>query len=538
MAIAKKPKTNPLWGKVTRKATKPPIPFSRVKSNNTPMTWNIVVVNQIKRGGSCSNGEWGITNITGLIAEGTNINITGSGTAGDPYVINVFGWGGSTTCENIADCINEQLAEGDFWLITNFEDAVLSIAAPVLGADDNYVTDAQLIVIGNTSGTNTGDNAPNSLYSGLAASKEDTANKSDDVNLGNSSILFPTQNAVKQYVDTVAQGLSPKAAVRVATTTVLPTVTYNNGSAWVGATLTASANGILTLDGVNTVLNDRILVKNQANQAHNGIYVVTTEGTAGIPFVLTRATDMNQASEINAAFTFVTEGTTQADSGRVVTSNWPFTVGTTAITWTQFSGSETFQAGNGLSKSGTTFSINTAVTVDLNTIQTLTNKSISLASNTLSGNIAQFNAALSGDDFATLAGAETLTNKTVNIANNTVTVDGTNLVGYRNIPQNSQSAAYTAVATDAWKHIFHPSADTTARTYTIPANSSVAFPLGTAITFINQNGAGVITIAINTDTMRLAWPGTTGSRTLAANGVATAVKVTSTERIISGTWLT
>jgi hypothetical protein len=119
------------------------------------------------------------------------------------------------------------------------------------------------------------------------------------------------------------------------------------------------------------------------------------------------------------------------------------------------------------------------------------------------------------------------------------TVDGTNAVGFRTIPQNSQSAAYTLVLADSGKHIFHPSADTTARTFTIPANSSVAFPIGTAITFINQNGTGgIVTIAITTDTMRLSPDGTTGSRTLARNGVATCVKITSTEWIISGVGLT
>jgi hypothetical protein len=105
------------------------------------------------------------------------------------------------------------------------------------------------------------------------------------------------------------------------------------------------------------------------------------------------------------------------------------------------------------------------------------------------------------------------------------------------IAQNSQSAAYTAVLADANKHILHPSADTTARIFTIPANSSVAYPVGTTLTFVNQNGAGVITIAITTDTMRLAGPGTTGSRTLAANGIATAFKITTTEWLISGTGL-
>lgn len=118
------------------------------------------------------------------------------------------------------------------------------------------------------------------------------------------------------------------------------------------------------------------------------------------------------------------------------------------------------------------------------------------------------------------------------------TADGTNAVGPISIPQNSRSAAYTLVITDAGKHIFHPSADTTARTWTIPANASVAFAIGTAVTFINQNGAGVISIAITSDTMRLAGTGVTGTRSLAANGVATAVKVTATEWIISGTGLT
>lgn len=106
------------------------------------------------------------------------------------------------------------------------------------------------------------------------------------------------------------------------------------------------------------------------------------------------------------------------------------------------------------------------------------------------------------------------------------------------IAQNSQSVAYTLVAADANKHILHPSADTTARTFTIPANSSVAYAIGVAITFVNQNAAGVLTIAITTDTMRLAGTGTAGNRALAANGIATALKITSTEWIISGTGLT
>jgi len=138
---------------------------------------------------------------------------------------------------------------------------------------------------------------------------------------------------------------------------------------------------------------------------------------------------------------------------------------------------------------------------------------------------------------ATLAGSETLTNKTISGASNTLTVDGTNEVGFRIIPQNSQSSDYTLVLADSGKHIFHPVGDNNARTFTIPANSSVAYPIGTAITFINMAVASV-TIAITTDTLTLSPAGTTGSRTLATNGSATCIKITSTSWLISGSGLT
>ena len=118
------------------------------------------------------------------------------------------------------------------------------------------------------------------------------------------------------------------------------------------------------------------------------------------------------------------------------------------------------------------------------------------------------------------------------------TADGTNAVGFRQIPQNSQSVAYTTVLADGGKHIYHPSADTTARIWTIDSNANVAYPTGTAITFINDTSGGVITIAITADVLVLAGAGTTGSRTLAANGIATAVKMTSTRWMISGTGIT
>jgi len=104
--------------------------------------------------------------------------------------------------------------------------------------------------------------------------------------------------------------------------------------------------------------------------------------------------------------------------------------------------------------------------------------------------------------------------------------------------QNSQVAAYTLVLSDSGKSLLHPSSDVTPRIWTIPANASVAFPLGTMVTFVNDNAAGAISIAITTDTMRLAGAGTTGTRTLAANGIATILKLTATSWIISGSGLT
>jgi hypothetical protein len=113
------------------------------------------------------------------------------------------------------------------------------------------------------------------------------------------------------------------------------------------------------------------------------------------------------------------------------------------------------------------------------------------------------------------------------------TVDGTNTVGFRVIPQNAQAGSYTLVLADSGKHIYHASGDGAA-TYTIPAASSVAFPLGTAVTFINLSATS-ISIAITTDTMYLSSAGTTGTRTLAQYGSATAVKVSGVSS--SGIWV-
>jgi hypothetical protein len=111
-------------------------------------------------------------------------------------------------------------------------------------------------------------------------------------------------------------------------------------------------------------------------------------------------------------------------------------------------------------------------------------------------------------------------------------------VGYMGIPQSATAAVSnntTLVIGDAGKHIY---VNTASQTIIIPANASVAYPIGTAISFIAGPSAGTVTIAITTDIMYLAGTGTTGSRTLAAHGMATAIKVSATDWYINGTGLT
>ena len=157
----------------------------------------------------------------------------------------------------------------------------------------------------------------------------------------------------KSYVDAVANGLDVKASVKVATTANLA-ATYNNGN----GTLTASSNGAISVDGVTLSVNDRVLVKDQTTQTQNGFYKVTATGSGGAAFVLTRTPDADAASELTGgAFTFVEEGTANADNGYVLTTNGTPTLGTTAITFEQFSGAGQISAGAGLTKTGNTIDV-------------------------------------------------------------------------------------------------------------------------------------------------------------------------------------
>ena len=164
-----------------------------------------------------------------------------------------------------------------------------------------------------------------------------------------------TSLATKEYVDAVKTGLDPKDSAVMATTANL-NYTYSNGSSGVGATLTASGNGAVTIDGIATATaNQRVLVKDQTDAEENGIYYVSTVSGSGTTLVLTRTTDADSADELNGgAHIWIEQGSTNADSGWVCTNDSAITLGTTDIAFAQFSGAGQITAGDALTKSGNT----------------------------------------------------------------------------------------------------------------------------------------------------------------------------------------
>ena len=199
------------------------------------------------------------------------------------------------------------------------------------------------------------------------------------------------------------------------------------------------------------------------------------------------------------------------DGSQTATSSVPFAQGISVTT--------------GITTGSTTFAlVNTAATT-VNFAGAATTLNVGTGTFTLGTAATTVNLLNATATTVNFAGASTAT--AIGAATGTITFAGST------IPQNSQSAAYGILAADANKHLLHPSADNNARTFTLPANTAIAFPVGTAITFVNQ--VNTLSIAITDDTMTMMGSGATGTRTLAANGIATVLKVASTSWVIAGT---
>jgi len=305
---------------------------------------NLSTVGEVSATG---NGTFGNVATTGLMTAG-NVTTSGSVSAGSVSATGNVTGGNLSTAGAVTSAT---LGVSGNAAVGNLSTGGVITATGNITSNSTVVTDFIAARTGSLEIAATGANASINLKPTGTGSVD--VNSAKITNLGTPTAA--TDAATKDYVDTVAQGLAVKAAVFVATTGAL-TATYNNGASGVGATLTGT--GTLTVDGQTiSTIGARVLVKNQGTAPYygsvqNGIYTLTTAN----PFVLTRSLDMNVPAEFASAFTFVTTGTTNADTGWVQTAE-VVTIGTDPVVFTQFSGAGQYSAGAGLLLTGTTFSV-------------------------------------------------------------------------------------------------------------------------------------------------------------------------------------
>lgn len=337
-----------------------------------------------------------------------------------------------------------------------------------------------------------------------------------------------TTLATTAFVQNALVALDSKPAVDYASTSALPANTYNNQASGVGATLTGNANGPLIIDGVTILIGQvgrRVLVAAESASANNGWYTITQQGTVAVsPYILTRATESDQAAEIGAGYlTSVTAPNTvtpgSANNGKVFISVAadPFTVGTTALTFSQVGG--TYTNGNGLSLSGSTFSINTAVTADLSTVQTFTNKT--LTSPNINEAVALTTTATKLN-YLTSAGGTTGTASTNVVFSTNPTLSGLTFADATNIVINATTGTKIGTATTQKIGFFN--------------STPIVQPTGDVITALQNLGLGAsLTVLATTITSRTIWGQTydgsgnvSGSLTAVANitGGASSMTIT------------
>jgi len=373
------------------------------------VTGNLTAAYFIGNGSSLSNIAGAnvtgtVANATYAVSSGLSVAVTGAAQGNITSVGTLTGLNVNGTVTAVAFTANTGLFTGDGFGLSNIAGGNITgtvanatyatssgLAVAVTGAAQGNITSVgtltSLIVSGNanvgnlttvaltaTGNANVGNLGTTALVATGTGSFGGNVNMNSYNITGLATPVSDTDAATKAYVDSTAQGLDPKASVVYATTTSIfgSGYTYNNGTSGVGATITAGSNGALSIDGSTPTVGARVLIKNEVgafvnntteSAAFNGIYLVTIVGSGAAAFVLTRTTDFDVGTEMAGAFTFVEQGTTNADTGWVCTANNPITVGTTQITWTQFSSAGTYTAGTGLTLIGNQFNIsNTAVT--------------------------------------------------------------------------------------------------------------------------------------------------------------------------------
>ena len=312
--------------------------------------------------------------------------------------------------------------------------------------------------------------------------------------------------ATKQYVDNTASGVIAKPQVLGATTANID-ATYNNGTAGVGATLTHNTNGAFPAEAGGAsgwAVGKGILVKNQTNKAQNGRYYVSDMGSASTPYILTRCTYCDEASEIPGAYIFVQDGTF-AGTGwiQVVADPATFVVGTDNIDVFQFSGSGTITAGTGITVNGNQVSIDGSVTATLNsptftgTVSGVTKEHVGLgnADNTSDANKPVSSATQTALNLKAPVGTPTFTGVVTVAAEGIAFTDGTQTK--EGVPSRTpiiqKTDSYTLSALSERDSLIEIS-KATAATLTIPLNATVAYPVGSSIDIL-QTGAGQVTIA-------------------------------------------
>lgn len=171
----------------------------------------------------------------------------------------------------------------------------------------------------------------------------------------------PLDAANKYYVDNVATGLDVKQSCRVSTTVNIPGSSYSSATKTIAGSV--GGDGTLVLDGVTVAMGDRVLVKDQTDRTQNGIYTVTRAGSMYLQYILTRAEDFDTSAEASpGSFTFIEEGTTNADTGWVMKSDQVIALDTSNIDWIQFSGAGSITVGRGLNRSGNVINFGSANT--------------------------------------------------------------------------------------------------------------------------------------------------------------------------------